>query len=164
VRVFYITNRKIAERDGTARNLNALGFRSKRRDLARPHDTKNDTKSHSPVSGVAASRCAANGDNLNDFSDVFEKRPWRPDWLSSRKTVHSLAPTSSCCRTRCTVIGRIRSRLQLQFEFEEKQAKLQSVAKSQSPFSDSHAFFGQVGDFFLILLSSFALNIQSQAV
>jgi 5'-nucleotidase (lipoprotein e(P4) family) len=75
VRVFYITNRKIAEKDGTARNLNALGFpEANNETLLVRTDTQNDSKE--PRRQSVASRyhvVLLMGDNLNDFSDVFEK-------------------------------------------------------------------------------------------
>src|SRR6185436_472224 len=75
VRVFYITNRKIAEKDGTARNLNALGFpEANEETLLVRTDTKNDSKE--PLRQSVAARyhvVLLMGDNLNDFSDVFEK-------------------------------------------------------------------------------------------
>jgi 5'-nucleotidase (lipoprotein e(P4) family) len=75
VRVFYITNRKIAEKDGTARNLKSLGFPEVNDEtLLVRTDTKNDSKE--PRRQSVASRyhvVLLMGDNLNDFSDVFEK-------------------------------------------------------------------------------------------
>jgi 5'-nucleotidase (lipoprotein e(P4) family) len=75
VRVFYVTNRKIAEKDGTARNLKALGFPEVNEEtLLVRTDTKTDTKE--PRRQSIASRyhvVLLMGDNLNDFSDVFEK-------------------------------------------------------------------------------------------
>ena len=75
VRVFYITNRKIAEKDGTARNLKTLGFPEVNDEtLLVRTDTKDDSKE--PRRQSVASRyhvVLLMGDNLNDFSDVFEK-------------------------------------------------------------------------------------------
>jgi 5'-nucleotidase (lipoprotein e(P4) family) len=75
VRVFYITNRKIAEKDGTARNLKALGFPEVNDEtLLVRTNTETDTKE--PRRQSVASRyhvVLLMGDNLNDFSDVFEK-------------------------------------------------------------------------------------------
>ena len=75
VRVFYVTNRKIAERDGTARNLKAVGFPEVNdQTLLVRTDTQSDSKE--PRRQSIASRyhvVLLMGDNLNDFSDVFEK-------------------------------------------------------------------------------------------
>jgi 5'-nucleotidase (lipoprotein e(P4) family) len=75
VRVFYITNRKIAEKDGTARNLKALGFPEVNdQTLLVRTNTETDTKE--PRRQSVASRyhvVLLMGDNLNDFSDVFEQ-------------------------------------------------------------------------------------------
>ena len=75
VRVFYVTNRKMAEKDGTARNLKQLGFPevSDETLLVRTDD-KSDSKE--PRRQAIASHyhvVLLMGDNLNDFSDVFEK-------------------------------------------------------------------------------------------
>ncbi len=74
VRVFYVTNRKIAERDGTASNLKNVGFPevSDETLLVRT-DTKTDSKE--PRRQQIGSRyhvVLLMGDNLNDFSEVFE--------------------------------------------------------------------------------------------
>ncbi len=75
VRVFYITNRKVAEKDGTARNLKALGFPEVSDEtLLIRTDTENDSKE--PRRRSVSTRyhvVLLMGDNLNDFSDVFEK-------------------------------------------------------------------------------------------
>lgn len=75
VRVFYVTNRKIAEKDGTARNLKSVGFPEVNDEtLLVRTDTQNDSKE--PRRQSVASRyhvVLLMGDNLNDFSDVFEK-------------------------------------------------------------------------------------------
>jgi len=75
VRVFYITNRKIAEKDGTARNLKSLGFPEVNDEtLLVRTNTETDTKE--PRRQSVASHyhvVLLMGDNLNDFSDVFEK-------------------------------------------------------------------------------------------
>ena len=75
VRVFYITNRKIAEKDGIARNLKALGFPEVNDEtLLVRTDTQTDSKE--PRRQSVTSRyhvVLLMGDNLNDFSDVFEK-------------------------------------------------------------------------------------------
>jgi 5'-nucleotidase (lipoprotein e(P4) family) len=75
VRVFYVTNRKIAEKDGTARNLKNLGFPEVNDEtLLVRTDTKSDSKQ--PRRDSIDRRyhvVLLMGDNLNDFSDVFEK-------------------------------------------------------------------------------------------
>ncbi|HYX28357.1 MAG TPA: 5'-nucleotidase, lipoprotein e(P4) family [Pyrinomonadaceae bacterium] len=75
VRVFYVTNRKIAEKDGTARNLKNVGFPEVNDEtLLVRTDTASDSKE--PRRRMIASRyhvVLLMGDNLNDFSDVFEK-------------------------------------------------------------------------------------------
>jgi 5'-nucleotidase (lipoprotein e(P4) family) len=75
VRVFYITNRKIAEKDGTARNLKNLGFPEVNDEtLLVRTDTATDTKEPRRKSVAARYHIVLlMGDNLNDFSDVFEK-------------------------------------------------------------------------------------------
>src|SRR2546423_7489919 len=75
VRVFYVTNRKIPERDGTARNLKNVGFPEVNDETLRVRtDDKNDSKQ--PRRDWVDKRyhvVLLMGDNLNDFSDVFEK-------------------------------------------------------------------------------------------
>lgn len=75
VRVFYVTNRKIAEKDGTARNLKNVGFPEVNDEtLLVRTDTKSDSKQ--PRRDSIDKRyhvVLLMGDNLNDFSDVFEK-------------------------------------------------------------------------------------------
>jgi 5'-nucleotidase (lipoprotein e(P4) family) len=75
VRVFYITNRKIAEKDGTARNLKTLGFPEVNDEtLLVRTNTQTDTKEPRRQSVSARYHVVLlMGDNLNDFSDVFEK-------------------------------------------------------------------------------------------
>ena len=75
VRVFYVTNRKVAEKDGTARNLKNVGFpEANDETLLVRTDTKSDSKE--PRRQMISSKyhvVLLMGDNLNDFSDVFEK-------------------------------------------------------------------------------------------
>jgi 5'-nucleotidase (lipoprotein e(P4) family) len=75
VRVFYVTNRKIAEKDGTARNLKQLGFPEVNDEtLLVRTDTASDTKEPRRQAIAAHYHVVLlMGDNLNDFSDVFEK-------------------------------------------------------------------------------------------
>ena len=72
VRVFYITNRKVIEKDGTARNLRKVGF---------PEVTdetllvRTDSSMKEPRRRAIASKYRVvllMGDNLNDFAEVFE--------------------------------------------------------------------------------------------
>lgn len=73
VRVFYITNRRPTEKDGTARNLRALRFPdvSDETLLVR---TGGSTKEPRRQSVAAKYRIVLlMGDNLNDFAEVFEK-------------------------------------------------------------------------------------------
>jgi 5'-nucleotidase (lipoprotein e(P4) family) len=73
VRVFYITNRRLTEKDGTARNLQKLGFPdvSDETLLVR---TDGSTKEPRRQSVAAKYRIVLlMGDNLNDFAGVFEQ-------------------------------------------------------------------------------------------
>lgn len=74
VRVFYITNRKAAEKEGTATNLRQLGFPNVNDEtLLVRTDTKSSSKEPRRQSVSARYRVVLlMGDNLNDFSDVFE--------------------------------------------------------------------------------------------
>jgi 5'-nucleotidase (lipoprotein e(P4) family) len=74
VRVFYITNRKAAEKEGTAINLRKLGFPNVNDEtLLVRTDTKSSSKEPRRQSVSARYRVVLlMGDNLNDFSDVFE--------------------------------------------------------------------------------------------
>lgn len=75
VRVFYITNRKVAEKEGTATNLRKLGFPNVNDEtLLVRTDTRSSSKEPRRQSVSAKYRVVLlMGDNLNDFSDVFEK-------------------------------------------------------------------------------------------
>ena len=73
VRVFYITNRRVAEKDGTARNLRALGFPDVTDDTLLVR-TDGSTKEPRRQSVATKYRIVLlMGDNLNDFAEVFEK-------------------------------------------------------------------------------------------
>ncbi|HEU5239651.1 MAG TPA: HAD family acid phosphatase, partial [Pyrinomonadaceae bacterium] len=74
VRVFYITNRKTAEKAGTAANLHKLGFPNVNDEtLLVRTDQKSSSKEPRRQSVSAKYRVVLlMGDNLNDFSDVFE--------------------------------------------------------------------------------------------
>jgi len=74
VRVFYITNRKQVEKEGTARNLKKLGFPNVN-DATVLVRTDKDSSSKEPRRlGVGARHriVLLMGDNLNDFAEVFE--------------------------------------------------------------------------------------------
>jgi 5'-nucleotidase (lipoprotein e(P4) family) len=73
VRVFYITNRRVAEKDGTARNLKALGFPDVSDDTLLVR-TDGSSKEPRRLSVAAKYRIVLlMGDNLNDFAEVFEQ-------------------------------------------------------------------------------------------
>jgi 5'-nucleotidase (lipoprotein e(P4) family) len=74
VRVFYITNRKAAEKEGTAANLQKLGFPNVNDEtLLVRTDTQSSSKEPRRQSVSAKYRVVLlMGDNLNDFSDAFE--------------------------------------------------------------------------------------------
>lgn len=74
VRVFYITNRKTVEKEGTATNLRKLGFPNVNDEtLLVRTDPKSSSKEPRRLSVSARYRVVLlMGDNLNDFSDVFE--------------------------------------------------------------------------------------------
>ncbi|HXT63636.1 MAG TPA: 5'-nucleotidase, lipoprotein e(P4) family [Pyrinomonadaceae bacterium] len=73
VRVFYITNRRVAEKDGTARNLKALGFPDVSDDTLLVR-TDGSSKEPRRLSVAAKYRVVLlMGDNLNDFAEVFEQ-------------------------------------------------------------------------------------------
>jgi 5'-nucleotidase (lipoprotein e(P4) family) len=75
VRVFYITNRKLVEKDATAANLKKLGFPdvSDQTLLVRT-DPKSSSKEARRLSVSAKFRIVLlMGDNLNDFAEVFDK-------------------------------------------------------------------------------------------
>jgi 5'-nucleotidase (lipoprotein e(P4) family) len=85
VRVFYITNRKAVEKEGTATNLRKLGFPNVSDEtLLVRTDTKSSSKEPRRQSVNAKFRVVLlMGDNLNDFSDVFENAKT----ISGRMTV-----------------------------------------------------------------------------
>ena len=74
VKVFYVTNRNAAEKQGTIDNLKAVGF---------PDATEETVQVRADTSSKEVRRLAISskyrivllmGDNLNDFSNVFEKK------------------------------------------------------------------------------------------
>src|SRR5712692_7034572 len=75
VRVFYVTNRKQIEKEGTARNLKALGFPEVNdQTLLVRTDPKTDTKEPRRQAIDAKFHVVLlMGDDLNDFAEVFEK-------------------------------------------------------------------------------------------
>ncbi|HEX8889582.1 MAG TPA: 5'-nucleotidase, lipoprotein e(P4) family [Pyrinomonadaceae bacterium] len=75
VRVFYITNRKLVEKDGTAANLKKLGFPDVNdQTLLVRTDANSSSKEPRRQSVSQKYRIVLlMGDNLNDFSDLFEK-------------------------------------------------------------------------------------------
>lgn len=73
VRVFYITNRKLVEKDGTAQNLKQLGFPDVTDETLL---VRTDSSSKEPRRQSVAAKyriVLLMGDNLNDFTEVFEK-------------------------------------------------------------------------------------------
>jgi 5'-nucleotidase (lipoprotein e(P4) family) len=74
VRVFYITNRKLAEKEGTAINLRKVGFPNVNDEtLLVRTDPKSSSKEARRLSVSSRYRLVLlMGDNLNDFADVFE--------------------------------------------------------------------------------------------
>jgi 5'-nucleotidase (lipoprotein e(P4) family) len=73
VRVFYITNRKVTEKDGTARNLKQVGFPDVSDETLL---VRTDSSSKEPRRQSVAMKyriVLLMGDNLNDFAEVFEK-------------------------------------------------------------------------------------------
>jgi len=74
VRVFYITNRKQNEREGTARNLRSLGFPNVNDEtlLIRPPDGRLSKEPRRRVVSARYHVVLLMGDDLNDFAAVFE--------------------------------------------------------------------------------------------
>jgi 5'-nucleotidase (lipoprotein e(P4) family) len=73
VRVFYITNRKEVEKDGTARNLRKVGFPDVTDETLL---VRTDSSAKEPRRQAVAAKYRVvllMGDNLNDFAEVFEK-------------------------------------------------------------------------------------------
>jgi 5'-nucleotidase (lipoprotein e(P4) family) len=75
VRVFYITNRKEAEKEGTARNLKQVGFPDVNDETLLVRTDRNSSSKEPRRLSVAAKYRVVLliGDNLNDFAEVFEK-------------------------------------------------------------------------------------------
>lgn len=75
VRIFYITNRKLAEKDGTTTNLKNLGFPDVN-DQSVLVRTDPATSAKEPRRRSVSSKyriVLLMGDNLNDFAELFEK-------------------------------------------------------------------------------------------
>jgi 5'-nucleotidase (lipoprotein e(P4) family) len=73
VRVFYITNRKQIEKEGTARNLQKLGFPNVNDETLLIRPEKGDSKEPRRLAVSARYHVVLlMGDNLNDFAEVFE--------------------------------------------------------------------------------------------
>jgi 5'-nucleotidase (lipoprotein e(P4) family) len=74
VRVFYITNRKQVEKEGTARNLKKLGFPNVNEATVLVRTDKDSSSKEPRRLGVGARHriVLLMGDNLNDFAEVFE--------------------------------------------------------------------------------------------
>ena len=73
VRVFYITNRRQTEKDGTVRNLQRLGFPDVTGEtlLVRTDGSTKEPRRQSV--GARYRIVLLMGDNLNDFAEIFEK-------------------------------------------------------------------------------------------
>lgn len=83
VRVFYITNRNEAEKNGTASNLKRLGFPEVNDQTLL---VKTDVSSKEPRRRAVGSKfriVLLVGDNLNDFAEVFEKSRTVADRLAA---------------------------------------------------------------------------------
>jgi 5'-nucleotidase (lipoprotein e(P4) family) len=75
IAVYYITNRRTAEREGTLNNLRALGFPNVQDDhFYFRTDESDKTKRREKVS-LTHDIIMFCGDNLGDFSGVFDKQP-----------------------------------------------------------------------------------------
>src|SRR2546423_1659611 len=74
VRVFYVTNRKEVEKEGTARNLKQVGFPDVTDETLLIRTDKNSSSKEPRRRAISAKYrvLLLMGDNLNDFSDVFE--------------------------------------------------------------------------------------------
>ena len=83
VRVFYITNRKVVEKDGTTRNLKQLGFPDVSDETLL---IRTDSSSKEPRRQSVSAKyriVLLMGDNLNDFTEVFEKSKTTESRLSA---------------------------------------------------------------------------------
>jgi 5'-nucleotidase (lipoprotein e(P4) family) len=85
VRVFYITNRKLIEKEGTAANLNKLGFPEVNDQTLLVRIDANTSSKEARRQAVAANYriVLLMGDNLNDFAEVFDKSKTVTDRLAA---------------------------------------------------------------------------------
>jgi 5'-nucleotidase (lipoprotein e(P4) family) len=95
VQVFYITNRNQAEKDATAQNLKKLGFPGVTdQTLLVRTDAATSSKEIRRKSVAANFRIVLlMGDNLNDFSEVFEKSRTTQDRISAAENNRALFGT-----------------------------------------------------------------------
>jgi 5'-nucleotidase (lipoprotein e(P4) family) len=75
VRVFYVTNRKLVEREATATNLRKLGFPNVNDQTLLVRTDANTSSKEARRQAVSAKYriVLLMGDNLNDFAEVFDK-------------------------------------------------------------------------------------------
>lgn len=75
VRVFYVTNRKEIEKEGTARNLKKLGFPEVNDETLLVRTDQNTDSKEARRQAISAKYQVVllMGDDLNDFAEVFEK-------------------------------------------------------------------------------------------
>ena len=75
VRVFYITNRKEIEKEGTVINLRKAGFPRVNNEtvLVKPDQGEGDKEVRRKAVAARYRIVLLMGDNLNDFADIFEK-------------------------------------------------------------------------------------------
>ena len=85
VRVFYISNRREVEKEGTAANLKKLGFPEVNdQTLLVRTDSQSSSKEPRRLSVEKKHRIVLlMGDNLNDFSEIFEQSKTVPDRLAA---------------------------------------------------------------------------------
>jgi 5'-nucleotidase (lipoprotein e(P4) family) len=74
VDVYYISNRKVAETKGTLKNLQALGFPQAVHDHLLLRDKESSKKSRRETVLRDHEIILLMGDNLNDFTTIFEKK------------------------------------------------------------------------------------------
>jgi 5'-nucleotidase (lipoprotein e(P4) family) len=76
VRVFYVTNRKSNEKEGTMRNLRQLGFPNITEEtvVVRPDNSPSSKEARRQKIAQRHRIVLLIGDNLNDFAEVFEKK------------------------------------------------------------------------------------------
>lgn len=76
VRIFYVTNRRTTEREGTRRNLARLGFPDVSNETLLVREDNASGSKEARRRKVSARRRVVLlvGDNLNDFADVFERK------------------------------------------------------------------------------------------